>query len=157
MIKLILFGFFLFYFISISKAEDCGYCMEKKQIYCTFNGTDNCIDGNFWGPPGPFLDFNKNTCDKFFWKQCAVEGRIFFFLVTLGALVFLILFTICACKIRKCCTRSPKTDDSGVALLDASRREPGLVDGAIPSKTPKNDAKRKEMENKYGFRSKLTS
>jgi len=160
MIKLILFGFILYYFISISNAEDCSYCMEKKQIYCIIDGTNKCIDGNFWGPPGPFLDFDKKICTRFYWKQCAVEGRVFFFIITLGSAVFVIIIIICACKLRKCCRRSPKIDDSSsVALLEANRRESGLVErDPVPnSKTPKNDAKRKEMENKYGIRSKSTS
>lgn len=117
----------------------CSACAEQSGcVWCEESGT--CFDGNFLGPE------DKSCGWEYRWNFCMAPTRILL-LVAAGIVALLLLcIIICICR---CCCCSGRKKSKGYEKL---AQEPSYEIDAIESgsRHPKTDAKRRELEEKYG-------
>jgi len=131
----------------------CTDCIRSNDcVWCTFEGdTGICKNGALFGPE--MMDV-INTCGDWRWKQCAVNGKFLFVggLGIIGLVLVCMIFCICYCC---CCSRSKKRKSKKDHFSDfpSLQMEEGV--SLLGSKHPQTDARRIELQQKYGkeFRS----
>eukprot|EP01130_Rhizamoeba_saxonica_P000106 TRINITY_DN10124_c0_g1_i1.p1 TRINITY_DN10124_c0_g1~~TRINITY_DN10124_c0_g1_i1.p1 ORF type:complete len:174 (-),score=26.66 TRINITY_DN10124_c0_g1_i1:74-595(-) len=117
---------------SFTTCNDCG--ATDHCIWCqNIQGIKSCVAGGMFGP-------EEVKCEKWYWKMCFIETTIFWIIV--GSIASLLILTILICLCRcMCCSGRRRIIEEDYIDFNSYRNE---------SNTPKTDARRRELQQKYG-------
>eukprot|EP00029_Vermamoeba_vermiformis_P005689 TRINITY_DN2047_c0_g1_i1.p1 TRINITY_DN2047_c0_g1~~TRINITY_DN2047_c0_g1_i1.p1 ORF type:complete len:228 (+),score=35.69 TRINITY_DN2047_c0_g1_i1:60-686(+) len=119
----------------------CSACAEQSGcVWCEESGT--CFEGNFLGPE------DKSCGWEYRWNFCMAPTRIL--LLVAAGVVALLLLCIIICICRCCCCSGRKKGSKGYDKLPQEPTQYEIDAIETGSRHPKTDAKRRELEEKYG-------